>query len=70
MGRIQGSLDAAADRLNSSLAFDQRMAEVDIQASAAWARALAKTGILTDQEACSIEDGLGKILDEFKRGYF
>ena len=41
-GRLSGSMDALAARLNNSLPFDQRLAQVDVRGSIAWARALAR----------------------------
>uniref|UniRef100_A0A8B9PPX2 Fumarate lyase N-terminal domain-containing protein n=1 Tax=Apteryx owenii TaxID=8824 RepID=A0A8B9PPX2_APTOW len=56
--------------LNSSIAFDRRLSEVDIRASMAYARALEKAGILTRPELEKILSGLEKISDEWSKGVF
>ena len=69
-GRLPGSLDAAAARLNNSLPFDKRLAQVDIHGSIAWARALRRAGILAEEESAAIIEGLQTILEEFNTGTF
>jgi len=69
-GRLSGSVDAAVARLNDSLPFDQRMAKQDVQGSIAWARALARAGVLAQAEADEIVRGLGEIAGEFESGQF
>jgi len=69
-GRFSGSLDEGAWKLNSSLAFDQRLALQDIKGSLAWAHALLKTGVLSTGERAEIARGLNAIADEFKNGTF
>ena len=69
-GRFSGKLDPAAWVLNASLPFDKRLAKQDVQGSIAWAGALAKTGILTDEEAKSIITGLQTVGAEFENGSF
>lgn len=69
-GRISGSLDPSAAQLNSSLSIDNKMAEVDVQGSLAWAKGLAIAGILSEQEANEIQAGLERILSEFQQNVF
>ena len=69
-GRFAGKLDPAAALLNDSLPFDQRLARVDVLGSQAWARALARAGLLSWFEAGQIVDGLQQILEEFENGRF
>lgn len=69
-GRLSGSLDEAAARLNASLPFDRRLAPQDVRGSIAWARALARAGVLTPAEAVEIVRGLEAIAGEFERGQF
>jgi argininosuccinate lyase len=40
------------------------------QGSQAYAKALAKAGVLDDKEAQSIADGLSKVADEWRSGTF
>jgi argininosuccinate lyase len=69
-GRLSGSMDALAAQLNNSLPFDQRLAQVDVRGSMAWARALARAGIISEEEAGLILHGLETILEEFKQNAF
>lgn len=69
-GRFSENLNQLAAKMNASLAFDQRLAEVDIQGSKAWAKALAGTGILDSDELGLLLQGLDKILQEFKDAQF
>lgn len=56
-GRFSGSTDPIMEMLNSSIACDQRLSEVDIQGSMAYAKALEKAGILTKTELEKILSG-------------
>jgi argininosuccinate lyase len=69
-GRLPGSLDPAAARLNNSLPFDRRLAQVDVRGSIAWARALGRARVITDVELENLVKGLSAILDEFKQQKF
>ncbi|XP_019401057.1 PREDICTED: argininosuccinate lyase [Crocodylus porosus] len=69
-GRFVGGLDPVMERLNSSIDYDQRLSEVDIQGSMAYAKALEKTGILTKPELEKILNGLEKISEEWSKGLF
>ena len=62
--------DALAYRFNSSLPFDQRLWEVDIQGSVAWAGALARAGVVAAAEAEQIQAGLRLVQAEFAGGKF
>jgi argininosuccinate lyase len=69
-GRFRTTLHPLAARLNASLPFDWRLAEVDVRASQAWARALLRAGQLTTDECETLCVGLEKILEEFDAGSF
>jgi argininosuccinate lyase len=69
-GRLSGKMDPAAAQLNNSLEFDRRLAQVDVQGSIAWARALGRAGVLADVEVNAIVQGLEYILSEFDQGSF
>ncbi|MEK6301985.1 MAG: argininosuccinate lyase [Acidobacteriota bacterium] len=60
-GRFKGEADAGFARFNSSFAFDRRLIDADIEASLAYAEALAAAGVLTDVEAARISEGLREI---------
>lgn len=69
-GRFSEGLKDDAALLNNSLAFDWRLAEVDIRGSLAWARALVPAGVLQPGEADQICAGLEKVLHEAQSGTF
>ncbi|XP_062473053.1 argininosuccinate lyase [Pezoporus occidentalis] len=69
-GRFRGSTDPVMEMLNASISYDQRLAEVDIQGSIAYAKALEKTGILPKSEMEKILSGLEKISEEWSKGAF
>uniref|UniRef100_A0A8V5GX95 Argininosuccinate lyase n=1 Tax=Melopsittacus undulatus TaxID=13146 RepID=A0A8V5GX95_MELUD len=69
-GRFSGSTDPVMEMLNASISYDQRLAEVDIQGSMAYAKALEKTGILPKSEMEKILSGLEKISEEWSKGAF
>ncbi|KFV69486.1 Argininosuccinate lyase, partial [Dryobates pubescens] len=60
-GRFVGSTDPVMEMLSSSITFDQRLSEVDIQGSMAYAKALEKAGILSKAELEKILSGLEKV---------
>jgi argininosuccinate lyase len=69
-GRIAGALDPIAARLNDSLPVDRRLAKVDVLGSQAWARALARAGVITWFEAGLLVSGLQDVLEELELGVF
>jgi len=69
-GRFSEGLKDDAALLNNSLAFDWRLAEVDIRGSLAWAQALVPAGVLQPDEADQICVGLEKVLHEVRSGTF
>ncbi len=44
--------------LNASIGFDKRLLHEDIDGSCAWVRALSRSGLLSEEEAQQIEEGL------------
>ena len=67
-GRAAGQLDQTADDFNSSIHFDSRMYRQDITGSLAHAAMLAKQGILTEEEAAQLAEGLADILADIESG--
>ncbi|XP_063002891.1 argininosuccinate lyase [Elgaria multicarinata webbii] len=63
-GRLTGSLDPTMEKLNASIEVDQRLAEMDVCGSIAYAKALEKAGILSKAELEKIISGLEKISEE------
>lgn len=68
--RFDKQPDELFARFQNSFYFDWRLADADIRGSLAYARALARAGILTDDEARQIERGLSQVRDEFAGGAF
>lgn len=53
---------------NQSLKYDKRMYTVDIRGSIAYAKALSRVGILTEEEANTIVNGLTAVGKEWEAG--
>ena len=57
-GRFASETDALVFQFNASIDFDKRLYDQDIEASTAWAKALARADILLQEEADTILAGL------------
>jgi argininosuccinate lyase len=68
--RLAAAADPTAARFTGSLAFDRRLWPHDIAGSAAWARALARAGLLTEAERERIVGGLTAVRAELEGGTF
>ncbi len=69
-GRFSKGVDAIMEAINASIGYDQRLAAQDIAGSRAHAAMLAAQGILTDNEAGAIREGLLTVLSEIEAGEF
>ncbi len=69
-GRFSEDPDELAYAFNASLGFDQRLWAQDIRGSVAWARGLAKAGVLSEAEAAHITGGLEQVRAEFESSAF
>ncbi len=69
-GRYSGATDEMMWAFNASIGFDRRLAGVDVVGSIAYARALARAGVLSEAEVSTLVAGLGQVADEFARGEF
>ena len=69
-GRFAAGPDAIMEAINASIGFDQRLARQDIQGSRAHAAMLASTGIITNNDAEAIREGLLTVLSEIETGEF
>ena len=67
-GRTEAETAKLADDFNSSISFDSRMARQDITGSMAHAAMLGAKGIITQDEADALIDGLHTILDDLSSG--
>jgi argininosuccinate lyase len=64
MGRFRDPQDPLFQALNSSIAFDYRLAPYDLEQSLAHARMLARSGIIGDEDLEQIERGLSAVRSE------
>ena len=69
-GRFDAAPDALMERFNASLPFDQALWAADIRGSQAYARALARAGLISLAERDQLLDGLDAVADEWARGVF
>src|SRR5262245_66313075 len=60
-GRFTEQINAVFERFNNSFGIDQRLVLEDIEGSSAYANALAKAGILSQDEVKQIGKGLAEI---------
>src|SRR5262245_43697872 len=69
-GRFGEPVSDLVQRFTASVAFDQRLAEFDIEASGAHARMLLAVGIISKSDLAAIEKGLSQVRDEVRAGTF
>ncbi|CAA7271801.1 unnamed protein product [Cyclocybe aegerita] len=69
-GRFTGKTDPLMHAFNQSLKYDQRMHEVDIRGSIAYAKSLSLVAILTKDEEARIIEGLKQVGKEWADGVF
>ncbi len=69
-GRFSDALDPLMEEFNASIGFDRRLWQVDIRGSQAYAHALARAGLLTEDEAAQIAAGLERVADEWRADGF
>src|SRR3712207_8736824 len=70
MGRFSSPQDPLFQRLNSSVAFDYRLAPYDLEQSGAHARMLAARDIISSEDLEAIERGLAAIRQEIDQDTF
>lgn len=69
-GRFASGPDAIMEEINASIDFDQKLYVQDIQGSKAHASMLAEQGIISNEDAIQIKQGLDTILSEIEAGNF
>ena len=69
-GRFDASPDAVMEAINASVDFDRRLYAEDIAGSVAHVAMLAKQGIVTQEDADAITQGLHRVQDEIEAGGF
>jgi argininosuccinate lyase len=67
-GRFSGAPDEAMRRFNDSIAFDRRLYSADVRGSVAYARALARAGLISGEECDTLGAGLARVEEEFETG--
>ena len=69
-GRFEASPDEAMEAINASIDFDRRLYAEDIAGSVAHVTMLAARGIVTQEDAVAITEGLHRVRDEIEAGGF
>ncbi|KAH8156710.1 hypothetical protein CIB48_g11537 [Xylaria polymorpha] len=69
-GRFTGGIDPLMHQYNASISYDKLLYKEDILGSIAFARANAKSGIISDDEFAEIERGLREVLKEWDTDTF
>ncbi len=69
-GRFAKPIDDLFARFDDSLSFDWRLYEEDVRGSQAYARALARARVISEDEGNEIQRGLERVLEEFAGGMF
>lgn len=69
-GRFTGAVDPLMDAFNASIHFDRRMYAADIIGSIVYSKALAKNGIISEQERDQLISGLEKVQEEWEGNTF
>ncbi|EKM82773.1 hypothetical protein AGABI1DRAFT_111353 [Agaricus bisporus var. burnettii JB137-S8] len=69
-GRFTGKTDPLMHEFNQSLKYDRRMYDADVRGSVAYAKALSRAGILTQDEMEKIIHGLSTVGKEWMDGIF
>jgi len=69
-GRFSGGPNEIMEEINASIGFDQRLYAQDIAASQAHAEMLAAQGIISNEDAKAITEGLDAVRKEIKDGVF
>ncbi|MCF8081041.1 MAG: argininosuccinate lyase [Desulfobacterales bacterium] len=69
-GRFSEKTDVGVEAFTSSIQVDKRLYRYDIEGSVAHCTMLAETGIISQEEASQLIEGLGKIRREIERGKF
>lgn len=67
-GRFEASLEEWVEEFGASIRFDQKLAKYDIQGSLAHVQMLGATGIISLEEAQSIQAGLEDLLNDYEAG--
>ena len=67
-GRFNEPVSELVKKYTGSIDFDKRLAKWDIQGSLAHARMLQQSGVLSEDDVVSIQQGMYEILDDIEKG--
>ncbi len=67
-GRFEAGLAQWVEEFGASISFDQKLAEFDLKGSIAHVTMLGEKGIISQEDAATIEAGLEDLLEEYKAG--
>lgn len=67
-GRFEANLEEWVEEFGASIRFDQKLAKYDIQGSLAHVQMLGATGVISLEEAQSIQAGLEELLNDYEAG--
>ena len=67
-GRFEASLEEWVEEFGASIRFDQKLAKYDIKGSLAHVQMLGATGVISLEEAQSIQAGLEELLNDYEAG--
>ena len=67
-GRFSEKTDKSVEAFTASIAYDRRLYPYDIAGSIAHCRMLATVGVITDDEANQLVEGLGTVKRELGSG--
>jgi argininosuccinate lyase len=66
-GRFTAEQDSFFASFNDSLSFDRELIDADVEGSMAYARALERAGVFSNQERRKVEKGLRSVLEQNRR---
>ncbi|MDM8528681.1 argininosuccinate lyase [Anaerolineales bacterium HSG24] len=69
-GRFTGVTDTLMSQFQDSIYFDVRLWQADITGSIAYAKALARAGVISDEESKTLQQGLAQVQAEFAEKRF
>ncbi len=69
-GRFEKEPEKKVEEFVASISFDERLYKEDIKGSIAWAQALARAKVISEEEARKITQGLEEIKKEIDKGKF
>ncbi|MGQ9467629.1 MAG: argininosuccinate lyase [Anaerolineae bacterium] len=69
-GRFEKPTDRLMEAFNASIGFDHRLWAADIRGSIAYARALARAGLISPDEEARLIEGLQEVAQEWAAGEF